>query len=736
MYATKQAMISKDRDPDFEGTVFYMDVRTVGKDYERYYEQAKNRYGIRYIRCAVSTVKELKRSNRMLITYMADNGKLAEEEFDMVVLSLGFSAPENIRQDAKKLGIELDEHSFCRTPEFGPTETSVPGIFVAGAFREPTDIPETVVQASSAAAGVSELLDDFGKKPLLSIARTEPDPSNDEEPLRIGVFLCDNGGMLAQGLDPEVAVAGIKDEDDVVCVETIDVSVLSRATDQIRRVVEEQNLNRIVLAGHKGMALRRALNKTPDGNESAALVECANIGEQCADVHSDRATATAKAQMLVRAGIRKARSAARSGGRTSLNTRVLVVGGGIAGMSSSLSLAEQGMKVTLVEKTEVLGGNALKATDTLKGGDIPALLKDTVKEVEARQEIEVLKRCELKALEGTWGDFSAKLAVQEDDGTVLEKDLTCGAVIFATGGHEIETDEYLYGQDDRIVTQRQLDAMLAGAKPENVKAVVMIQCVGSRDEKRPYCSRVCCGHAVKNSLKLKKEYPDSDVYVLNRDVRTCGSAEQKYHEARSQGVLFVRYDPSAKPVVSKDNGKLKVAFADSVTGEDIEMDADLVVLSTGIAPDENNALLAAKAGIEVNDDGFFAEANPKAAPLDAVARGKYFCGICHSPNHIEDVLCQAKAAAARAAVLLWQGYGEQADNQAYVNIRRCSGCGLCVTACPYDARIIDAISNNALVREALCKGCGTCVISCPNGASQQYDFERATMMEVMDEILD
>ena len=263
----------------------------------------------------------------------------------------------------------------------------------------------------------------------------------------------------------------------------------------------------------------------------------------------------------------------------------------------------------------------------------------------------------------------------------------------------------------------------------------MIQCVGSRDEVRPYCSRVCCSHAVKNALKIKALNPDADVVVLYRDMRTYGFYEKYYHEARDKGVMFVRYEPSAKPDVSSDNGVLRVSFFDGVVGEKMSLDADLLVLSSGIEPSEDSRRLAEIAGLEVNADGFFAEANPKSAPLDSVDRGKYFCGLCHSPNHIEDAISQGKAAAARASALLWSGVGEYSDYQAYVNERLCSGCGLCVSACPYDARVIDEVSGKAQVLEDLCKGCGTCVISCPNGASQQYDFERATVLDVLDEVL-
>lgn len=734
MYATKQAMISKDRDKSLDVAIFYMDIRTMGKDYERYYERAKQDYGIRYLRSAVSTVRELQHSKRLLITYGLDTGELREEEFDMVVLSLGFTPPATVKETAANLGVKLNEYNFCLTAEFRPTETSVPGIYVTGAFREPMDIPETVVEASSAAADVSQLLDDFEQR----TARGEPSGEkniSDDESLRVGVFLCDNKGILSEALDVEAIMVGLREDPDIICVEKVNVTSLKKGVDEIKRKIAKNDLNRVVMAGHRGMALRKALKRQCEAVSSGScLLEYANIGEQCANVHaSNYATATSKANNLVHASVRKAKLAlSRMTGMKKVSSRVLVVGGGMAGLSSSLSFAEQGMDVTLVEKSGELGGIARTAYYTLKGSDVQALVRDVVSRAEAHSKIEVLKNSELKMLDGTWGSYRSLISVDGEEREVLH-----GAVIFATGGKEALPEEYLYGENKNVLTQKSFERMLANKeeKATEAKTVVMIQCVGSRDEKRPYCSRVCCTHAVKNTLKLKELNPNVDVYVLYRDMRTYGFYEKYYHDAMDKGVIFVRFDPSDKPEVSSNNGTVGVSFFDSIVGERVNIDADLLVLSSGIMPNKDNLRIAEIAGLELNEDGFFAEANPKAAPLDSIDRGKYFCGLCHSPNHIEDVICQGKAAAARASALLWRGFEEYPDNQAYVNERLCSGCGLCVTDCPYEARIIDEVTNKAMVIKDLCKGCGTCVITCPNGASQQYDFERATMLDVLDAVI-
>ncbi len=734
MCATKQAMVSKDRDKDLEATIFYMDIRPMGKGYERYYDRARKEYEIRYIRSAVSTVRELQQTKRLLIGYGLDDGTLKEEEFDMVVLSVGLTPPAGIKEVAQRLGVSLNEFGFCLTEEFIPTQTSVAGVYVAGAFREPRDIPETVVEAAAAAADVSKAVGESGPQKRVEAPR-EAREASEEEALRIGVFLCERNGMLAEGLAVEEIVAEVGEDPAVDHVERADVTSLKDGAEAIGAQIDAHQMNRTLLAGYGTVSLSRALARRCDAvSAGRCLVEYTNIGEQCANVHSDDpVAATRKAIGLIRAGLRKVTMASR-GERTTrpLYSRVLVVGGGIAGLSCSLSLADQGMEVTLVEKGHELGGTARQAYYTLKGSDIQALVEELVSRAEAEPKIEILTGAQLESLEGIWGSYRSFLSTGEEKREVLH-----GAVVFATGGSEVEPEEYLFGENDNVITQRKFEGMLATGDPKatDAKTVVMIQCVGSREEGRPYCSRVCCTQAVKNALKLEDLNADATIVILYRDVRTYGFYETYYHRARERGVLFVRYDPANKPKVSAAESGLRVNFFDPVVGEAIDLDSDLVVLSVGMRANEDNRRLAEIAGLQLDEDGFFAAANPKSAPLDSLHRGKYFCGLCHSPNHIEDAISQGKAAAARASALLGSGEAELAPNLAFVNERRCSGCGLCVTACPYQARVINKTTNRAEVIEELCKGCGTCVISCPNGASQQYNFERSTIMDVLDEVM-
>ena len=743
MYATKQAMLSKDRDRDIEETVFYMDIRAMGKDYERYCERAKDTYGIRYVRCAVSTVKELQQTGNLLLTCGVENGDLREEEFDMVVLSVGLSPPESVRETAACLGVELNEHGFCATRELDPTATSVAGIFVAGAFRRPNDIPGTVVDACCAAADVSAMLDDFEKRenaagddgpvaeePAGEAAGRE---AEDEEP-RIGVFISDMKGMLAGALDMEKELDALRKEENVELIDTLDTGSLEDALGKMEKAVSEGGLNRVIVAGYRSREIALAMEKrSARPGQRPCMVDSVGIGEQCASVHGgDRELASGKAASLLRAAVRRARSATPGRqGRKEVCAHVLVVGGGLAGLSAALNLAQQGMEVTLVEKAKELGGSALTAGRTLMGSDVSGFVAALVKTVEKHPKIEVLKGAIFGRMEGNWGAYRSRISVDGED-----REISHGAMIVASGGREAEQKEYLLGENENVVTQHGFEEMLARGDDRALKAgtVVMIQCVGSRDDDRPYCSKTCCVQAVKNVLKLKELNPGVNVIVLNRDIRTSGFHEQKYREARETGALFVRYERSEKPAVSTSNGVVDVSFVDGLVGERIKVAADLLVLSVGVEPHDNRDL-AESVGLELTIDGFLAEANPKAAPVDSVTRGVYLVGLCNSPCSAEDAICQGKAAAARAAALLWKPFQEYAKDQAYVRENVCSGCGLCVTACPYDARVIDEVSGKAQVAGDLCKGCGTCAVTCPNGASQQHNFEKATMMDVLDEVI-
>ncbi|MFB3887038.1 MAG: FAD-dependent oxidoreductase [Thermodesulfobacteriota bacterium] len=737
MYATKQAMIAKDRFPELQATFFYMDIRPMGKDYERYYERAKNEYGIEYRRCAVSTVKELPGTKDLRITYVREDGTFEEKDFDSVVLSVGFTSPRDIKDLADRMGLRLNAQGFCQTDEFNPAQTSTRGIFVGGAFRGPRDIPETVVEGSSAAAAAASFLSPDGYVPLRKEYPSEG--ASGEEIPKIGVFVCHCGGELKKSLSIseliDGAKGGAKGLQEVVHAEEVDWACLAEGLDLVKRRIGEQSLNRIVMAGCSHREIRKALEEmAKEMGFNPYLIEYANIREQCAFVHQNHPTwATEKAQALIRMAVERARrDRPIRKGREKVEKRGLVVGGGLSGMTASLRLAEQGYEVYLIEKEKTLGGNLRESFYTLKGNDPQAFLQHLIEQVKKSGSIHLCCEAEVFGFEKKNGHYRTKIRHQGE-----EKILDHGALILATGGKEVAPKGYLYGEDPRVVTQRQMERMihLKDKSLKDIRSVVMIQCVGSRDEAHPYCSRICCSHAVKNSLKLKEMNPDLNIYVLYRDVRTYGFYEIYYHEARKKGVVFVRYDLENRPEVVLRDGELQVSLFDPAMGDRVTLLSDRVVLSTGIEPNDHGELTRIF-DVELNPDGFFEEANPKSAPLDSVDRGKFFCGLCHSPNFMEDAISQGNAAAARAAAILAKEEVEEKAFLAYVIKRLCCGCGLCVSVCPYGARVLNPEEGKAEVLEGLCQGCGSCVIACRNAASQQRNFEKGMNMAVLDAAID
>ena len=733
MYATKQAMIAKDRSPDLGVTFFYMDIRPMGKDYERYYERAKAEHGVEYKRCAISSIKEVQQTKNLLITYVREDGTFEEKEFDTVVLSVGFTPPQTIKDLAKRMGLQLNSQGFCQTEEFSPAQTSIKGIFVGGAFRSPRDIPETVVEGSSAACLAASYLSPHR---LPQVPREYPmEGALGEEIPKIGVFLCHCGEELKKSLSISDLMDQSKKLREVVHVEELGLACLPEDMDLIKKRIGEQGLNRIVIAGCSHREIQKPMEEMAKGmGFNPTLIEYANIREQCAFVHEGHPKlATEKAMTLIRMAVERARRIQPiRRGKQKIEKKGLVVGGGLSGMTASLRLAEQGYEVHLIEKAKDLGGNLRESFYTLKGSNPQMLLEGLVGQVEKNASIHLYTEAEVLGFEKKNGHYVTKIRHQNE-----EKILNHGAFILATGGKEVTPKGYLYGEDQRVITQRQLEKMihLSDAKLKDIHSVVMIQCVGSRDEEHPYCSRICCSQAVKNALKLKEKNPGLNVYVLYRDVRTYGFYETYYHEARGKGVLFIRYDLENKPEVALKDGSLQVSLLDPAMGSRVSLPADRVVLSAGIEPNDHQEL-ARVFNVDLNPDGFFMEANPKSAPLDSVDRGKYFCGLCHSPNFMEDAISQANAAAARAGALLSKEAIEEKANQAYVIKRLCCGCGLCVSVCPYEARVLNEEEGKAEVIGELCQGCGSCVIACRNGASQQRNFEKELNMAVLDAAID
>ena len=753
MYATKEAIIAKEHAPDVEPTIFYMDIRSFGKGFERYIERAEQEYGVCYVRSMVSTITDVPGTGNLRVRYAAPDGKNVEEEFDLVVLSVGLKPPEGTRELAERLGVAVNEYGFAESPILQPAQTTRPGIFVAGPFSEPKDIPETVVEASCAAAQASALLADV--RGTLTEERVWPEERDvsDEDP-RVGVFICHCGINIGAVVDVPEVVEYATGLPNVVYAEENLYTCSQDTQERIRELIEEHGLNRVVVASCTPRTHEPLFQETIRGaGLNPHLFQLANIREQDSWVHRDNhRSATEKAKELVRMAVAKSQQLCPlDRGVSDVNHRALVIGGGLAGMTAALSIAEQGFEVTLVEREAELGGNLRHIYTALPAecggvgvwgdGDPQALLMRTIEALSANPRISVLTGAEVVDVGGYLGQYCTMVKLADpsagsgQDGR--QEEIQHGVTVVATGARQIEPQEYLYGQDERVITQRELEAQIANLQIANLQiadlqSIVMIQCVGSRDEEHPYCSRICCTEAIKNALAIKERSPDTQVYILYRDIRTFGFKERYYREARRKGVIFLQYDKEQKPEVKVEGEQLRVDVVVQPEGETFTLGADLVVLSAGIEPNVDNETLAQRLKVPLSEDGFFLEAHVKLRPLDFAADGVYLCGLAHSPHFLDETIAQAQGAAVRAVSLLARDQLDATPIVACVDPLLCTACGLCVETCPYGARVLEPGATYAEVIEVLCQGCGACIAACPNKASQQKGFGTGQVYRMLD----
>ncbi|MBA4423439.1 MAG: 4Fe-4S ferredoxin, partial [Syntrophus sp. (in: bacteria)] len=727
MYATKEAIIAKEHAKGLEPTIFFMDIRAHGKDFDRFVNRAKGEYGIRYIRSMPSTIKELQQTKNLLITYVREDGSLAEEEFDMIVLSVGLTPPKEAALLAKNLGIDLEEHGFCKTLRENPVQTSREGVFVCGAFAGPKDIPETVMEASGAAACAEGLL--ASSRGTLTTAEELPMES-DLRGIgpRTGVFVCHCGINIGGVVDVPAVVEYAKTLPNVVFA-TDNLFTCSQDTAvKMGEVIREHRLSRVVVAScsprtHEGLfqenCEKAGLNRY--------LFEMANIRDQNSWVHMhEPEKATEKAKDLVRMAIAKAEFLKPlKPGQLSVNHAALIIGGGLAGITAALSLADQGFASFIVEKEAELGGNYRKLSYTLEGLDTKRHLAELLDRVGKSPLIRAFTGAEIMKIEGFIGNYKTTVAAKGNEET-----LEYGVVIVATGAYELETTEYLLGASERVMTQRELEKRIAvrDAGVLGAKSVVMIQCVGSRIAERPWCSRYCCSEAIKNALKLKEVDPTREVTVIYRDVRTFGLKEDYYKKAREADVRFVRYDEERKPEVKAAGDKIAVSVFDPILNEAIEIRADLLALSVGTVPNPVNAEIGKMLKVPTNQDGFFLEAHVKLRPVDFATDGVFMCGMAHAPKFSDESITQANAAVSRACTILTKDFIEAEGKTAYVNKERCMACGLCEVNCPFSAIAVDEKEGAAVVNTVLCKGCGVCTASCRMNAADLNGFNNEEVL--------
>jgi heterodisulfide reductase subunit A-like polyferredoxin len=723
MMATKQALVAGDHVQGLDATVFYMDIRAFGKDFDQYYERAKAQKNIHYVKSIPSRVLQVPGSNDLRVQFLDGEGQMRQQDFDLIVLSVGMEPPNGLAELAGQLDLKLNKYGFCNTDRLSPLLTSRPGVFVGGAFQEPKDIPETVTQASAAASMAMELLAPARNSLVTKKSYPAEHDVTDEEP-RLGVFVCHCGINIAGTVDVEEVVRCIEHEPNVVLANHTMFTCADTSLSNIKDMIRQHRLNRIVVASCTPRTHEPLFRETlREAGLNPYLFEMANIRDQCSWVHSTAPEdATEKAAELVKMAIARARTLwPLEGGTLAVDQTGIVIGGGLSGMTAALALANQGFDVHLIEQTNRLGGTLHDIYRTFEHDDIASFTNNLIWQVQKHPRITTHLEAEITGIKGHIGKFHVSLGQQE---------ITGGAIIVATGAQAAKTTDFMYGKSDAILTQVELEKRLHekawSAQGQNV---VMIQCAGSRNEKHPYCSRICCSMAVKNALDIKKQDPAANVYMLYRDVRTYGYREVYYQQAREAGVVFIRYTPDAPPQVSNDNG-LVVTLKSPDLPESLAIEADNVVLSTGVEVDlANNKRISDMLKVPLNADGFYVEAHMKLRPVDFTTEGIFLCGLAHSPKFIDENIAQARAAAARAATVLSKTHLDVSAQVSYVDQRKCISCMTCVTVCPYTAPYCNK-DGKGQIESAKCMGCGICSSECPARAIQLHHFE-TDQFEVM-----
>jgi heterodisulfide reductase subunit A len=725
-YSTKEAILIKEHLADCEAEIFHMDVRTFGKGFEEYYNRAKDVYDVKYTRSRVAEVAEDPETQNLKLRYVDDEGEYNEKEFDLVVLAVGAIPPKGTDDLSEVLGIELNKYGFCKIGEFSPLETSRHGVFAAGHFTSPKDIPDSVAEASGAAAKAAAVIS-TARGSLVTPKELPPEIDVSEQEPRVGAFICHCGGNIGKVVNVPEVVEYAKTLPNVVLAQENMYSCSYDALEKLKDQIEEHSLNRIVIAACSHRTHEPLFQGTiREVGLNPYLFEMTNIRDQCSWVHmKEPEKATIKSMDLVEATVSKALlNEALDKSELGVTPRALVIGAGASGMTAAMDLAAQGFEVNLVEKEARLGGNLHNIRSVENGESSSEFMTSIIRDVEENQRINVFKNSQVIDVEGYVGNYSVTV---DHDG--VDQSFEVGAIIVATGGTELKPKEYLYGENKNVLTQFEYEEKLYNGEI-NPNSVVMIQCVGSREEGRPYCSRVCCTHALQNALETRSRNPNTDIYILYRDMRSYGFDEDLYAEATEKGIIFIRYESEDKPIID-DTDELHVLVKDPVLKKTISLKPETLILTSAILPPKDNEVLAKLLKVPRTENGFFLEAHMKLRPVDFATDGIFVCGLAHSPKSIQESIAQASAAAQHASVILSKDIVMAEGIIALVDEDTCIGCKAC-DICPYNAieyldkvislREFDYHTRKAHVMMALCKGCGKCAGTCPRGAIKMHHF--------------
>jgi heterodisulfide reductase subunit A-like polyferredoxin len=735
MYAVKESMIAKEHvHGELDCAVFNMDMRTFGKDYEKYYLRARDKEGVRFIKARVHSIIEIPETGDLIIQYADEAGKMKEEIFSMVVLSVGLQVQPDAAELAQRLGIKMNKYHFVESNPFAPVVTSQPGIYTCGVLQGPKDIPGSVTEASAAACLAGAELAEARGTDIPKVEIPKEMDVTDQDP-RIGVFVCNCGINIGGIVDVPGVKAYAETLPNVVYADENLFTCSQDTQDKIKEKIIEHNLNRVVVAScspktHEAMFMETleacGLNKY--------LFEMANIRNQDSWIHSkEPEVATKKARDLVRMAVARAATLRTLHEKVvPINKQALVIGGGVAGMNAALSLGNQGFNTVLLEKEAELGGFSRKLHHTIEGADVQAYLRNLTDDVNGHDKIEVLTGARIVGFEGFKGNFATEVAL---DGGDKKRKIDHGVFIVATGAGEYRPKEYLYGDDDRVMTQVALSDRLEEKGAADLDSVVMIQCVGSRNDEHVECSRICCQNAVKNALHIKKLNPETQVYVMYRDIRTYGLLEDYFTAAREQGVIFIRFDKDAPPDVRSASEGMLVTVKDHILQQNVEIRADLVTLSAGMRA-ENTDEMSQIMKLNRNPEGFFIEAHVKLRPVDMPSDGVFLCGTAHGPKLITEAISQAQAAASRATTFLAKDAIKLSAITAKVDVDHCVKCLTCVRSCPFGVPEFNINEKVVEINEAICHGCGVCASICPRQTIHLSFYDDDQIMCKIDALLE
>jgi heterodisulfide reductase subunit A len=724
---------------ELEAVIFYMDMRTFGKSFQRYRDRAENEHGVRFQRGRVHTVVQDETSGDLIISHIDYSGTCREEVFDMVVLSIGQKPASGTTALSEMVEIPLNQWGFGQTQPFSLTQTDQEGILLGGSFSGLKDINESVIQASAAALSASRVIHNAGGSLAPELIPDEPLLDVSQEPPRVMVAVCTCGDLLPKLLDTKQLARRLETDPAVSQVVFIEQTCTAAGWENFVDLVEKHKPNRVLIGAclpniyaRKIRELGRHAGLNPALIDVVDIMHLAQRSTLKAETPSTDEMSAFNKELLAILGMGLGRLKWADPApvpSVQIIQKALIVGGGIAGMTSALAIADHGFQVDLLEQEEMLGGNLNWLQRTLEGNSTKTLLEETMLWVERHPLIRVHTGSSVLGSYGQVGRFYTNIEHKEKGALLVEH----GVTILATGGTEAATTSYGYGTDKAIVTQKELEQKLADntIKPGELESVVMIQCVDSREEPRNYCSRICCATALKHALHFKKENPDIAIYILYRDIMTYGFAETYYTQARKAGVIFIPYHVAEKPQVTTLDGSVQVTAIESIIGQKVQIDADLVVLATGIVPTIPKDLAEAF-GVTLDQDGFFEEAEYKWRPVDSLKEGIFSCGLTHSPRNITESIATAEAASQRALRILSHEQMPAGKVVAEVHHSLCSLCELCIGACPYGARTLDLDLEKILVNAAMCQGCGSCAAVCPNSASVLVGFSDRQMFDVID----